>query len=76
MTLLLRIWNGWKVIAHKIGNFQARIILLLFYFIVLAPFALIIKRSDPMRLRRSSVHGWQLRPAESSPSQEKMVRQY
>ena len=76
MKLLLRIWNGWKAIAHKIGNFQARVILLIFYFIVLAPFAMIIKRVDPMRIRKGSVPGWQERSANSSPSQEKMIRQW
>jgi hypothetical protein len=76
MEILKKLWEGWKKIAHKIGNFQARVILLIFYFIVLAPFALIIKRSDPMRLRKSSEHGWQIRPEENSPTPEKMIRQW
>ena len=57
MELLKKIWEGWKKIAHKIGNFQARIILLVFYFIILAPFSLIIKRDGQIqssRLLRSS----------------------
>ena len=76
MDLLKKIWEGWKKIAHKIGNFQARIILLIFYFVILAPFAMIIKRSDPMRLRKGSEHGWQTRASDSSPSAEKMIRQW
>jgi Saxitoxin biosynthesis operon protein SxtJ len=76
MALLRKIWNGWKAIAHKIGNFQARIILFIFYFIVLAPFAMIMKRVDPMKMRRGSYHGWQNRPADSSPTQEKMIHQW
>ena len=76
MTLLRKIWNGWKAIAHKIGNFQARIILLIFDFIVLAPFAMIMKRVDPMRIRKGSAHGWQVRSTDSSPSPEKMIQQW
>jgi hypothetical protein len=76
MTLLKRIWEGWKKIAHKIGNFQARIILLVFYFVILAPFALIIKRADPMRLRKGSNHGWEERVVDSTPPEEKMIRQW
>jgi len=76
MALLRKIWDGWKAIAHKIGNFQARIILFIFYFIVLAPFALIMKRVDPMRIRSGSTHGWQERSTDSSPSPEKMIRQW
>ena len=76
MDLLKRIWNGWKKIAHKIGNFQARVILLVFYFVILAPFALIIKRADPMRMRKDSNHGWEQRAMDSAPSAEKMIRQW
>jgi len=76
MDLLKKIWEGWKKFAHKLGNFQARIILFVFYFIILAPFAMIIKRSDPMRLRKSSEHGWQARNSETTPTPEKMIRQW
>jgi hypothetical protein len=50
-------WSRWKSIAHKIGDFQARGILSVFYFIVLAPFALGVKiLSDPLQLK--SPKGW------------------
>jgi len=46
-----RAWERWKVIAHKIGNFQARLILVIFYFVVVPPFALIVKLfKDPLTL--------------------------
>ena len=59
MKLLKAMWARWKIVAHKIGNFQARLLLLLFYFIVLAPFAVGVKLlSDPLRLRTGRGHGW------------------
>jgi hypothetical protein len=76
MSVFSRIWNRWKVIAHKIGNFQARLILILFYFLILAPFALIIKKLDPLGMRKNTTHGWQQRPADSVPPLEKAVRQW
>ena len=58
------LWTRWKRIAHVIGTFQARAILTLFYFILLAPFALGLRcLSDPLRLKRGVRHGWLPRPA-------------
>jgi hypothetical protein len=46
------VWDRWKVIAHVIGNVQARVLLTLFYFVVVPPFALIVKLAkDPLGLR-------------------------
>jgi hypothetical protein len=68
---LKKLWARWKVVAHKIGEFQSRLILSLFYYVVLAPFALGLKVfSDPLQLKR--FHGWiarsdvDERPAESA----------
>lgn len=45
-------WNAWKRLAHKIGNFQARVLLTVLYVIVVLPFGLIIRLfSDPLRIR-------------------------
>jgi len=51
------LWQGWKSVAHKIGDFQARLILTIFYFVVLAPFAMGVRIfSDPLQLK--SRKGW------------------
>jgi hypothetical protein len=51
-TLLARAWARWKVIAKIIGNFQARLLLSFFYFLVVPPFALIVKLfKDPLMLQ-------------------------
>jgi hypothetical protein len=46
-------WEAWKKIAHKIGNFQARIILSLMYGIFVLPFGLAARLfSDPLRIKK------------------------
>ena len=69
MKTLKVIWDKWKVIAHKIGNFQARALLSLFYFAIFGPFALLFKLGlNPRRSCRSDAKGWLNRPgAEGDP---------
>ena len=51
--LLKRAWQGWKAIAKKIGNFQARVILSVFYAILVLPFGLAVRLfSDPLRIKK------------------------
>jgi hypothetical protein len=57
--IMRTLWSRWKAVAHWIGNFQARTILFVFYYVVLGPFAIGLKLwSDPLRLRPTSVRGW------------------
>ena len=56
-TALRRLWNGWKRFGRKIGDFQARVLLTFFYFVVLAPFAIGLRcLADPLRLKQPG--GW------------------
>ena len=51
--MLKRLWQAWKELAHRIGNFQARVILTVFYTL-LAPFGLGTRMfSDPLRLKHA-----------------------
>ncbi len=43
MNLIRRAWSGWKRVAHAIGDVQARVLLGAFYFVLLAPCALIVR---------------------------------
>jgi hypothetical protein len=53
------LWAAWKRLARRIGDFQARVLLTMFYFIVLAPFALIVRLiSDPLALKPARKRGW------------------
>ncbi|MCD6355961.1 MAG: hypothetical protein J7L66_01640 [Anaerolineaceae bacterium] len=36
-----KLWGRWKAFAFRMGGFQGRLILLLFYFTILAPFGII-----------------------------------
>jgi hypothetical protein len=57
MPLLRRLWHAWKRVGRKIGDFQARVLLTLFYFVLLAPFAVAVRlKADPLGLRRGG--GW------------------
>lgn len=76
-TLLARAWARWKVIAHIIGNLQARLLLSLFYFVVVPPFSLVVKLfQDPLTLRPPEGDGlWVERPS-PVPSSEAARRQF
>jgi len=57
LTLLRRLWAGWKRFGRKIGDFQARVLLTVFYFVILAPFAVGVRwKADPLGLKRGG--GW------------------
>jgi hypothetical protein len=59
LVTLSTLWRKWKVLAHRIGDFQARVVLAIFYFVVFGIFALGVKIfSDPLRLRPGSGSGW------------------
>lgn len=56
-------WTRWEAIAHAIGNFQARLLLSIFYLVIVPVFALIVKWKDPLRLRRQGEASfWRERP--------------
>ncbi len=59
LSVMLNLWEWWKKTAKKIGDFQARIILTIFYFIVLGPFALAIRwGSNPLAIKTRTLQGW------------------
>ena len=65
--MLRRLWERWKRVAHIIGNFQSRVLLTLFYSLILAPFAVGVRLlSDPLQLRRQNRSHWLRR--EESPA--------
>lgn len=47
-----RLWNNWKTLARMAGDFQTRLILGYFYFLIVTPFALLTRLfGDPFTLR-------------------------
>jgi len=41
MSYLKKIWNKWKEIAEKIGNFQAAVIFSVLYYLIIVPIGLV-----------------------------------
>jgi len=51
--MLKRLWQAWKRVAHKIGNFQSRVLLTVLYFVLVLPFGLAVRFfSDPLRIKK------------------------
>jgi hypothetical protein len=71
MTLLRRVWQVWKRVGKKVGDFQARVLLTVFYFVILAPFGLAMRAADPLGLRHAGA-GWRPRPP--VPAADPLVR--
>ncbi len=75
--LRVRLWARWKTVARVIGNFQARVLLSVFYFVIVPPFALAVKLwKDPLRLGAfRGATAWTERPARDA-SPEAARRQF
>lgn len=64
LTLLKALWVRWKAIAVVIGDFQSRLILSLFYFVVFVPVGFMVRLAgDPLRIGRDVGARWLDRPA-------------
>ena len=54
-----RAWNRWLKIADVIGDFQARVVLSLFYFVIVLPFGLAVRLfADPLRIKGKPDTTW------------------
>ncbi len=72
-----RAWERWKVIAKKIGAFQSRVILTLFYVLIVPVFALIVKLfKDPLHLRPHKGESYWLERKTPHPDESTARRQF
>ena len=72
-----RLWEWWKRVARKIGDVQARVLLTLFYFFVVGPFALLIRwRSDPLAIKAGTPRGWRPKEDEAGTPMERATKQF
>lgn len=61
---LRTLWEAWKRLAKRIGNFQARVFLTLLYAIVVLPFGLMVRLfSDSLHIKNRPTK-WTEHPAE------------
>lgn len=63
--MLKHVWQRWKRIARGVGTFQARILLTVFYAVLVLPFGIVVRLfSDPLRIQRRPTQ-WLERPDEA-----------
>lgn len=75
-SALRMLWQWWKRVARRIGDLQARIILTVFYYVVLGPFALVLRaRSDPLGIKPGRERGWQRRSEPAGTPLDRARRQ-
>jgi len=68
-------WQWWTRVARRIGDVQARILLSVFYFAILGPFALVLRRRDPLAIRPGTPRGWRPRETDPRPVADRAHRQ-
>jgi hypothetical protein len=53
--MLKKTWAAWKAFGKKIGNYQARVLLTIFYAVLMLPFGLAARWfSDPLRIKEKA----------------------
>jgi hypothetical protein len=51
--MLKHAWQFWKRLGRRIGNFQARVLLTIFYGVLVLPFGLVVRLfADPLRIKK------------------------
>ncbi len=77
MNPLGKLWQSWGNFSKRMGNFQSRIVLSLFFFIVVSPFALAVKTfSDPLRIKYRGNESHWLPKKQTEANLEQFKRQF
>ena len=72
-----KLWQSWKNFSERMGSFQSRIILSLFFFIFVSPFALAVKIfSDPLNIKHHTSKSHWLPKEEIPTDLERYKRQF
>jgi hypothetical protein len=73
----VRLWRLWKRVARRIGDFQARVLMLVFYFVIFCPFALTLRwGSDPLAIKSGARRGWRPKQDDQGAAIDLARRQY
>lgn len=76
-NIFKRIWQSWNDFSKRMGAFQSRIILSLFFFTLVSPFALAVRMlSDPLRLKYRRLTSWWISKKETKNELEQFRRQF
>lgn len=77
ITSFRKSWLRWKEFSHRIGSFQSRVLLSLFFFFVVSPLALAVKvLGDPLMIKHITGRSFWLSRKETSEDLEKFRRQF
>lgn len=72
-----RLWERCKRVLRRVGDVQARVLLSLFYFVVLGPFALAVRCwSDPLAIKAGAPRGWRERSISEAEPRDRATRQF
>jgi hypothetical protein len=75
--MMKHIWQKWQGVARRIGDIQARLILTLLYFVLIGPFALIVRwGADPLSLKTGGLQGWRLKGDVKDPAMKRAMNQF
>ncbi|MBP7688917.1 MAG: hypothetical protein KA765_13450 [Thermoflexales bacterium] len=59
MSLLQKIWAGWKRFGHFMGDLLARVVLTVFYFTIFLPFGIVNTLfGDPLDMKKKHGPKW------------------
>ncbi len=72
--MMRKIWEAWKKIAKKIGDFNSRVILTVFYFVFITPISIPIKFKDPLGIKNKK-QGWIPKQTPEGTPMEHALRQ-
>jgi hypothetical protein len=68
------IWEWWKKVAKKIGDFNSRLILTVFYFIFITPISIPVKLKDPLGIKNKK-QSWLPKQTSEGTPMEQALRQ-
>jgi hypothetical protein len=75
--VIKHLWKRWKIVAKKIGDFQARVILSILYFVAIGPFALIVRwGADPLSLKTRAQPSWRPKAETQDPAIKRALNQF
>ncbi len=75
--MLARLWGRWKQFAQRVGDFQARLLLTLLYFLLLGPMGMVVRiLRDPLRIKHASKTSVWIPKSEENDSLEIARRQF